>query len=129
MENKIYQIEVVNAISQEIIDNKIPNGLFSFQVFKSQYDADRWMELYGYGEGITDYKVIEYNESDIEGYVFVDMPTEKDTFVEYCPHCDSEVNLHYDFKKQVCPKCGKLIAPCNLCNHDVCDCAKCPLFK
>lgn len=128
MEKKIYQIEVVDAISQEIIDNKIPNGLASFQVFKSQYDADRWMELYGYGEGIKDYKVVEYDESDIEDYVFVEMPTEKDRFDEYCSHCRTHVDLPYEFEMQICPNCGSSITPCNLCNHKVCDCGNCPLF-
>lgn len=36
--------------------------------------------------------------------------------IEYCPHCECEVLLDTKFEMQVCPVCGKKIAPCNLCN-------------
>lgn len=36
--------------------------------------------------------------------------------IEYCPHCECEVLLDTKFEIQVCPVCGKKIAPCNLCN-------------
>lgn len=47
------------------------------------------------------------------------------TCFEYCPHCDTEVELKTEFKMQVCPNCGKPIAPCNLC-CGICL-SKCPL--
>lgn len=34
---------------------------------------------------------------------------------EYCPHCETEVELSNEFKVQICPNCGKHIVPCNLC--------------
>lgn len=44
---------------------------------------------------------------------------------EWCPHCETEVELDTDFKMQICPNCGKPIAPCNLCGG---ICVKpCPL--
>lgn len=46
---------------------------------------------------------------------------------EFCPHCETEVELKPVFSVQVCPNCGELILPCNLCDHDTCDCAHCPL--
>lgn len=46
---------------------------------------------------------------------------------EYCPHCENEVDLRPVFSVQVCPSCGELILPCNLCDHDNCNCANCPL--
>lgn len=36
--------------------------------------------------------------------------------IEYCPHCECEVLLDTKFEMQVCPVCGKKIAPCNLCS-------------
>ena len=36
--------------------------------------------------------------------------------IEYCPHCECEVLLDTKFEMQICPVCGKKIAPCNLCN-------------
>jgi hypothetical protein len=46
---------------------------------------------------------------------------------EMCPCCEQEVQLKPVFSVQVCPCCGELILPCNLCDHDTCDCAHCPL--
>jgi predicted RNA-binding Zn-ribbon protein involved in translation (DUF1610 family) len=46
---------------------------------------------------------------------------------EMCPHCEREVELQPVFSVQVCPMCGELILPCNLCDHDNCDCANCAL--
>lgn len=44
--------------------------------------------------------------------------------IEYCPHCECEVLLDTKFEMQVCPVCGKKIAPCNLCNGICChDCS------
>ena len=34
---------------------------------------------------------------------------------EYCMHCESEVELEWDFKVQKCPICGSYIVPCSLC--------------
>ena len=45
--------------------------------------------------------------------------------IEYCPHCECEVLLDTKFEMQVCPVCGKKIAPCNLCNGV--SCLNCPL--
>lgn len=45
--------------------------------------------------------------------------------IEYCPHCECEVLLDTKFEMQVCPVCGKKIAPCNLCNGFCCR--NCPI--
>lgn len=41
---------------------------------------------------------------------------------EWCPHCDSEVELKCEMKPQVCPVCGKWICPCSLCDGCKKDC-------
>jgi predicted RNA-binding Zn-ribbon protein involved in translation (DUF1610 family) len=46
---------------------------------------------------------------------------------EMCPFCEREVKLKPVFSVQICPYCGELILPCNLCDHNTCDCANCPL--
>ena len=38
-----------------------------------------------------------------------------DKCYEYCPHCEDEVVLDSRFELQICPSCGRRIAPCNLC--------------
>lgn len=38
---------------------------------------------------------------------------------EYCPHCDTEVELDAELKVQTCPNCGKRIATCSMCR--ACD--------
>jgi hypothetical protein len=47
------------------------------------------------------------------------------TCVEMCPNCEYEVVLESKFKMQLCPICGKPIAPCSLC--DASACGDCPL--
>lgn len=34
---------------------------------------------------------------------------------EMCAECEAEVQLETKFEMQICPSCGKPIAPCNLC--------------
>lgn len=34
---------------------------------------------------------------------------------EMCAECEAEVQLKTKFEMQICPSCGKPIAPCNLC--------------
>jgi predicted RNA-binding Zn-ribbon protein involved in translation (DUF1610 family) len=60
----------------------------------------------------------EYAEYHNEGKDFNDH-IEKidlyDTCWEMCAECEEEVMLKTEFRMQVCPNCGKPIAPCNLC--------------
>ncbi|QIA28658.1 hypothetical protein [Phage f2b1] len=51
------------------------------------------------------------------------------TTPEWCPHCDTEVELDSVMKAQKCPNCQVLILPCTYCNDitDKPDCVKCPL--
>lgn len=125
MSKKIYQIRVTEGASTE----GVMDYLTSYDVFRTKEDAVLFAELYGYGSGVKDYEIDEYNEEDIEEYRIVEMNDLNDTYTEHCPHCDQEVELRYDFRVQRCPSCGKLIAPCNLCNHDLCDCDNCPLAR
>lgn len=45
------------------------------------------------------------------------------TIYEYCPHCDTEVELKFKFEPQICPNCGRVLLPCSMCE----GCGKCPL--
>lgn len=47
---------------------------------------------------------------------------------EYCPHCDTTVDLEDEFKVQRCPNCGTWIVPCSICPLGSCV-AKCPLER
>ena len=40
---------------------------------------------------------------------------------EFCPHCDTEVELDADLKVQRCPNCGKHIVTCSMCHAYNCD--------
>ena len=41
--------------------------------------------------------------------------TALNTTSEYCPHCDSFVELAPDLSVQKCPNCGKWIVACSMC--------------
>lgn len=34
---------------------------------------------------------------------------------EYCPHCETEVELPTTAMRQRCPECGEMITVCSLC--------------
>lgn len=51
-----------------------------------------------------------------------------ETTEEYCPHCDSMVDLSNEFKVQRCPNCGKWNVPCSICPLDQCS-SRCPLER
>lgn len=63
-------------------------------------------------------------EDDIDHQTCV----EDETTEEYCPHCDSMVDLSNEFKVQRCPNCGKWIVPCSICPLDQCS-KHCPLER
>lgn len=50
-----------------------------------------------------------------------------DTTWEMCPECEEEVELDMVLKMQVCPSCGKPIAPCSICDMDFVKCSECPI--
>lgn len=37
------------------------------------------------------------------------------TTYEYCPFCDTEVELKHEMSAQKCPNCGMWICPCSIC--------------
>lgn len=59
--NKIYY--------QPLVNGELPEGLFSFQVFKTAEDAKDWMVEHGI-EGV--YDILEYQDDEIENPTFID---------------------------------------------------------
>lgn len=47
---------------------------------------------------------------------------------EWCPYCDTEVELEHDLKVQKCPSCGHWIVPCSICPLTKCT-KPCPLER
>ena len=47
---------------------------------------------------------------------------------EWCPYCDTEVELEHDLKVQRCPSCGHWIVPCSICPLTKCT-KPCPLER
>lgn len=45
---------------------------------------------------------------------------------EWCPHCETEVELDAKMAVQECPNCGMYIVPCSMCEKESCvDCDLC----
>ena len=100
-------------------------------IFQTQADVYKWLNIYGYGGGITKkdtIEVIEVKDYDKSKYSYHRL-SYHDDIIELCPHCGDEVVLKSIFANQVCPCCGKLISPCSLCDCNRCDCQNCPLQK
>ena len=47
---------------------------------------------------------------------------------EWCPYCDTEVELEHELKVQRCPSCGHWIVPCSICPLTKCT-KPCPLER
>lgn len=59
------------------------------------------------------------------------MNGEKGITYEYCPHCESEVQLPNRLGVYVCPNCGRRIVNCSMCralmDGEAQYCRHCPL--
>ena len=51
-------------------DFTIPQEMYSWQVFQSREDAQKW--LVGFGYDLSDFDIIEYEGDDIEDHVIID---------------------------------------------------------
>ena len=49
---------------------EIPEGLFSFQVFLTQNEAEMWLEEHGYD--VERFAILEYHDDDIEDATVID---------------------------------------------------------
>lgn len=76
-----------------------------------------------------DYTYINFEDDVEEQEQEAGLPIHKDdTIEEWCPHCDTCVDLENEFKVQRCPNCGKRIVPCNICPLEQCA-RPCPLSR
>lgn len=48
--------------------------------------------------------------------------SDTNTTYEYCPYCDTEVELEATMGVQQCPNCGKALATCSLCAECIKPC-------
>lgn len=130
MQKTFYRVIVTNG-DPELIDpiTKWPNCYGPYHVFKSVDSLHEFMDIFAWGMGIKewDYEEVTFNEDELRFLNFLAWDFKNDSITEYCPDCETEVELKYTFSVQVCPHCGELIIPCALCDHDRCDCANCPL--
>lgn len=44
------------------------------------------------------------------------------TTYEYCPHCETEVELKAELNVQKCPNCGMYIVACSMCDECISPC-------
>ena len=92
----------------------------------SFYDIDDFItSTFHHGKVMTmaEYEKYHSEGKDVNENVEFAELTEK--CWEWCPHCEEEVELDTRFEMQICPSCGKRIAPCNLCGGNCIS--PCPL--
>lgn len=70
-------------------------------------------------------KMVYEDNAKLDMHDCYDFLTEEVT--EYCIECENEVDLKTELRMQVCPCCGKPIAPCSICDMDFVNCSKCPI--
>ena len=82
----------------------------------SFYDIDDFItSTFHHGKVMTmaEYEKYHSEGKDVNENVEFAELTEK--CWEWCQECEEEVELDTRFEMQICPSCGKPIAPCNLC--------------
>lgn len=151
MKHNIFKREVSAMILESASWNDNPLEVYkdvSMEVFLADYifdgvlydclEKDEDYRVGDYTEYIEDFNIVRdslwysgaiadfYRENNLcDLHECYDYFTE--TLTEMCPECETEVELVTELKWQVCPSCGKPIAPCGLCNMDFVKCSDCPL--
>lgn len=69
MNKRIYQIE----ITDEKGEIRLPDGLFSFQVFRTKEQAEKWIREHPDSLNGCPYEIMEYHENDIEDYTLINV--------------------------------------------------------
>lgn len=139
--NDMEDVKYLNTLNVEQIINFMVRGYGNFHEVEPDADIDiddyrtehdsHLFEMSADGEYLIRH---ENGAEDGEGwyldiYKAVVVEDEFNNVIEYCPHCNREVELDNEFKAQKCPNCGVYIVPCNLCPLlEKGECvAKCPL--
>lgn len=134
-------VKYLNTLNANQIIGFMEQGYGAFTEVESDEDAD----IIDYHDehdsvqfDITDdneYLIRHENGSeDGEGwyldiYKVIMVENEYNNAIEFCPHCECEVELGNELKVQKCPNCGAYIVPCSLCpllEKGACR-GKCPL--
>ena len=80
------------------------------------YDIDDFItNTFHHGKVMTMAEYKKYHREGKDANENVEFAELTDKCDEWCPHCEEEVELDTRFEMQICPSCGKPIAPCNLC--------------
>ena len=151
MKHNIFKREVSAMILESASWNDNPLEVYkdvSMEVFLADYifdgvlydclEKDEDFRVGDYTEYIEDFNIVRdslwysgaiadyYNgNKQYDLHYCYDYFTE--TLTEMCPECETEVELVTELKWQVCPSCGKPIAPCGICDMDFVKCSDCPL--
>lgn len=130
MQKTFFRVVVPNGDPEFVNPNtKWPTCYGTYDVFRTVDDLNEFMDIFGWGMGITtwEHEEVTFPDNELRFVNVLSWDYKRETITEYCPDCDTEVELKTVFSVQVCPNCGELILPCALCDHDKCDCANCPL--
>lgn len=104
-------MQVLKQILEEIesLGREHPYKILGIPDTYSQYN-EAWQDCVDRVEGIIQRRMIE---------------TEPNTVVEWCPHCEKEIEICWDVEKDgyqiFCPNCGKAIMLCSMCDGGICD--------
>jgi predicted RNA-binding Zn-ribbon protein involved in translation (DUF1610 family) len=96
-----------------------------YSTFIGEYNNDVVTLAFHKGKVMTMEEYAEYHNEGEDINDHIEKIDLYDTCWEMCAECEEEVMLKTEFRMQVCPNCGKPIAPCNLCGG-ICP-TPCPL--
>lgn len=83
----------------------------------SFYDINDFItSTFHHGKVMTMAEYEKYHSEGKDSNENVEFAELTDKCYEWCQECENEVELDTRFEMQICPSCGKPIAPCNLCS-------------
>jgi len=131
-----------NVTIERFWTDYIPDGSTTIYTTPDHIDHDECGNFYKWGtteelcddfnavrdmlwqSGILEEVYDEHQELDYD-----QTPTPEDFVYECCQHCEHENEFIMEMRYQRCKKCGRLIKPCAVCDHDKVNCENCPLGK
>lgn len=88
-----------------------------------KYNDDFLTMAFHKGKIMTPNEYAEYHNLGKDTNDVIESVALYDHCYEMCAECEAEVELETKFEMQICPSCGKPIAPCNLCGgHCITPC-------
>lgn len=85
----------------------------TLEVYKDGERYDIEITTTDFGEEVLSY--ISLEKKEFEQLTQEALMSKENKNIEWCAHCDNEVELEQHLEEQICPSCGEKILNCSYC--------------